>query len=489
MRVVRQLSAYFTGNALTTLASLISFPLFTRMLTPADYGMMSLVNLTLVLVVALSKAGLQHALVREWDPTSAGNDQSNRAVATTTFYATLFFSLAVCGLLALIVAIADLSGKHPASWTLLAIVTAMTLPDVARTIFTGKLRVMQKAFLFNAVLVVHKYAQILLALAFMLVFHRNIYNFFAGMIAASLIVSLALAVRERAVLSPRFFDRRLVKPMLIFGLPMVVYELSAITLTFIDRYFLGYFCGAETVGLYSSAYNLAFFIQTLVQTTVTSTFFSMVTEKLKTDGEAACRVFIQESLLWFLLVTAAISCGFIALAPDLLILAASAKYAPAAVIFAPVTIAGWCFGLFSVAMGELFVARRTLTMAIMIGLAALFNMLLNLLLIPRYGMLGAAWSGMIPQMALAAYGMERLQMWTSPRLLWRMLVAAVPALIMYGAILVMPSTTTWPSVFLRCTVGSLVWMTMAWLTNAELRHYIRGNLSTSKGRFPSRRNN
>jgi len=55
---------FFSGNALTVLLGLISFPILTRMLTREEYGILGLVSTTMLVLVALAKAGLSDGIIR-----------------------------------------------------------------------------------------------------------------------------------------------------------------------------------------------------------------------------------------------------------------------------------------------------------------------------------------------------------------------------------------------------------------------------------------
>ena len=65
-------SNYTTASVLVTLASVISFPILTRLLSVEEYGVMNLVATALALLVGIGKLGLQHSALRYYSEVRAG---------------------------------------------------------------------------------------------------------------------------------------------------------------------------------------------------------------------------------------------------------------------------------------------------------------------------------------------------------------------------------------------------------------------------------
>jgi O-antigen/teichoic acid export membrane protein len=259
------------------------------------------------------------------------------------------------------------------------------------------------------------------------------------------------------------------KSMFSFGFPLIFYELTSQLLTFVDRYFIGYYMGSEAVGKYSAAYNLTFYIQNLLVASVSLTITPMIVEKLNKEGYTASKVFIKESLLWFCLIGSAITLGFAAIGSDIFILTASSKYAEAAAIIAPVICGGFLFGVFTVAAGELFVRKNSKEMAVIMGIAAIMNVALNMILIPHMGLMGAACATLIPEIFLAAIGLWKLGAFSEPKQMMLLLYYTAPSVIMYVALLLMNSHTAWPSVITRTVAGLIIWIFSVLLLNGRIR--------------------
>src|SRR5215469_4976060 len=87
----RHSSHYLGGRVAVMLLGFISFPVFTRIFSVAEYGAINLITNTVLLLTVLSKFGFQHSVQRYYPEgsASAGPDTLRR------YYSTLFYSTAL----------------------------------------------------------------------------------------------------------------------------------------------------------------------------------------------------------------------------------------------------------------------------------------------------------------------------------------------------------------------------------------------------------
>ncbi|MFQ5633301.1 MAG: oligosaccharide flippase family protein, partial [bacterium] len=76
---LHQSSHYSVAQFLLLFSSAISFPILTRIFSPGEYGMMNLISNAIVIVLAVSKGGVQHGIVRfynDYDPADPERQQA-----------------------------------------------------------------------------------------------------------------------------------------------------------------------------------------------------------------------------------------------------------------------------------------------------------------------------------------------------------------------------------------------------------------------------
>src|SRR5581483_11041856 len=79
-------SHYLTGRFAVMALTFVSFPIFTRVFSVAEYGILSLVLKTVVIATALAKMGMQNAVQRFYAASVNEPDSEKR------FYSTMFLT-------------------------------------------------------------------------------------------------------------------------------------------------------------------------------------------------------------------------------------------------------------------------------------------------------------------------------------------------------------------------------------------------------------
>ena len=94
-------SHYGVISLFSMIAGLISFPVFTRLFSVADYGVMALVAATITVAVAVGKVGVQHAVLRYHSEITVGPSRFTLPqLVSTTFFGMLASGAVVMLLLA-----------------------------------------------------------------------------------------------------------------------------------------------------------------------------------------------------------------------------------------------------------------------------------------------------------------------------------------------------------------------------------------------------
>jgi len=178
------------------------------------------------------------------------------------------------------------------------------------------------------------------------------------------------------------------RDQLTFGLALVPGAMAGFTLDLSDRFFLRHYSSLEQVGLYSLGYRLGeiiFFVTAAVQLAWPQFIFANRKSPQAKELYSYATTYYLAGMLFLVL-------GLSALAPELVRLMAAPEYQAAAPIVPIVALAGLCEGLrYVVTIGIAF-QRRPIIRSAATGAAALVNVVLNVLLIPTYGMMGAAWA-------------------------------------------------------------------------------------------------
>lgn len=120
-------------------------------------------------------------------------------------------------------------------------------------------------------------------------------------------------------------------------------------------------------------------------------------------GEEKTKEFLSKTLRYFCLMAFPITLGFISLGQEALTLLASDKYIESSSII-PYIIIGKMFmagcNIFAIAI---YLHKKTSILALLFLLSSILNLVLNILMIPSFGILGAAYSTFISCIALFTF--------------------------------------------------------------------------------------
>lgn len=487
-RLIVQASHYGLGSLLTMLAGLVTFPLLTRTFSVSDYGAMSLIAATLTVSVAVGKVGVQHSILRYHSEIVAGKSP----YTLPQFYSTILFGMLTSG--ALIVALVVVGTRlAPAGWLgdpklplLFAIAGFIILAQVLESALLNFLRAEQKSATILKYQVAKKYLGLALIVAAIVLVSRTLSAFYTAALLTETLAVLALAYllfrrAKRPLPTTANFSRPLYRELLSFGIPMMIgYELSGLILAVGDRYVINGMIGSESLGLYSAAYNLCQYVQAVVVTSVGQAVMPIYMEIWAQKGPEETASFLNRSLRSYVLLGVPVVAGIAAVGPELLPSLASEKYADAGVIL-PWVMAGMILdGTTSMLGAGLFIQRRTRTiMAIVLSCAAL-NLGLNVILLPRIGILGSAIATMISYAAtsvvLAIAGHRHL----ATRIPWGTLArASAASAIMYAAVSRVLPGHRLLTVGVRAAVGVVVYGLIMLAIDTQVRELSEATL----GRF------
>jgi O-antigen/teichoic acid export membrane protein len=217
------------------------------------------------------------------------------------------------------------------------------------------------------------------------VLHKGPLGVLVGNFTGTLCVYVVLAAYRREQLGLQF-DRRLLREMNRFGMPLVPSALALWVTNFSDRFFLVKLADAHEVGLYSIGVRIASAVVLLL--TAFRTAWPAFAYSIEDDAEA--RRTYGFVLTYLIVVVSWLSLTLGLLAPWIVRVLTTPSFYDGERVVAPLAFAGAAQAGYVVVAIGIGRARRTQFNWVVTGAAAALNVVLNVLLIPPYGMMGAA---------------------------------------------------------------------------------------------------
>jgi O-antigen/teichoic acid export membrane protein len=394
-RLARHTAVYGLGGLVSRILAVLLLPLYTSYLAPGSYGRVEILTAASAVAVIVLRMGVSGAFFRFYFDVK---DAARRLVVVrTSFWFTM--TMATAGLVLGLVLAPQLS--H-----LLQLGDQPELVRAAAVGFWAQMNYEQLTSLFRAeersvAFAIASIANVLITIGatvlLIVVFHKGALGLLVGNFIGTLCVYVALLAYRREQLGLEF-DRELFRGMQKFGLPLVPSALALWTMNFVDRMFLAGYKGAAEVGVYSAAVKIA--------SVITFAMFAFRTAwpafaySIEDDRDAK-RTY--SFVLTYLLVFASwIALALGALAPWLTEAMTAPQYQRAEKAIALLAFAGAIYAGYTVLAIGSGRARKTQLNWVVTGVGAIVNVGVNIALVPRYGMVGAAISTAISYTVLFA---------------------------------------------------------------------------------------
>ncbi len=407
-RLSRDFVVYGFGEVAVKLFSLVTLPIYTRIFDPAEYGALSIVLTLNGLLMAVVILGGDSAYARFYFRATS-LDQKRRITSAWIGFLATWSIVVVILLLPFAPVIADwaLGGDVRAA---LIVVPLLTVPIVIVNRLSAQvLRNEFRATSFTALNI----TSVALSVTFSLVAAVGMGLGILGILVGSLCTeAIMLPIRlwsARGMLMP-YFSFDVIRPLLAFGIPLVPISLAYWVFLVSDRILLAQLTTLEQVGLYSVAASLVG-LTSIVVSALGQAWSPHATRVFEEEPEYAPRLFGR--MLTYVLAGFGFLCVAItAFAPELLRLLTAPSFSGAVVAVAPLALGMVAYASTQVTAGGITLKLRTRYMAIHAILAAAINVGLNLILIPQFAALGAAWATMIAYTYLTlAYLVTSQRLW------------------------------------------------------------------------------
>lgn len=398
--LLSRIGHYSLAKAAVMVAGIISYPILTRTLTPAEYGIMGLVLTLLNLAIGVAKLGLQFSTVRLWSHYDQ-TEESRSRFAVSFFAATLTAGLGVLVLYNLAnLAASPLVEDQLTFFFMLAspLIVVRALSSFGRALLQAR----EHSRAYAGFEVLYTYAAMVLAVLGATTVIGGLTGYYVGLNLGEALVTVALLVfvLRGARFARDSLNGAMVREAVSFGFPMSIYEMTGVLFYTGDRFIILWLADKARLGYYTVAFNLATYINQMFAMPVTMTVQPAMTALYEKEGAEAASDFLRQAARWFYMFCAAAVAGLYMVKDDLLRLLASETFLPSAAL-TPVILAGFLMAVSRDILGAgMFLRKRPWLMARMNLLGAGLNAALNLVLIPQMGVQGAAVATLCSQLAI-----------------------------------------------------------------------------------------
>lgn len=236
-------------------------------------------------------------------------------------------------------------------------------------------------------------------------------------IDSAVVLIIAVKLRLLSFIRPHMFSSRIFKKFLNYGFPLMGVSLTMSILALSDRYFIGYFSGTGSVGIYSANYAIASSVFTMILVGVMRGVYPMILKTWRSSNRAQTEELLSLAVRYYLLVSVPALVGLSVLSRAISWNFLDHTYLEGSYVIIWVSAGMFFLGLteYSNKAWELTSnTRYVLRNSLISGLA---NVIANIIFIPLYGYYAAAVTTALSYLlylALSLYGSRRILKWHLP---------------------------------------------------------------------------
>lgn len=394
--------------------SFFMLPLYTRMLTTSDYGQLDILQTTISLLIPLVTFQVVEAVFR-FSVDMRDEDSASKVLTNGIF-------LCLIGMLITVLLFPIFNNFEP-----FATYTTMFYLIMFLTIFHGIIkqfvRGLEKIKTFVAADLIYTGSFVTFNIVFLVNLRMGLRGYFLSMVLAHLVAIIVLIIFGNVFkyLNLKSFNKKLLKTMLIYSIPLIPNGLMWWVMNVSDRYMLTYFLGFDATGIYSVSYKFPSLI-----TLMNSIFFmawqlSAMQEYGKEGYDNFYKNIFGVLSSFLLLITAVV---LLILKPLMSVFVADAFYESWK--YVPLLLVGTVFQAFSSFFGTNYTASKKTKGAFTTSVyGAIVNIGINLLLIPIWGIQAAAFSTMLAYLTMWLLRLFDTKKFVKIKIDWKSLIFSI----------------------------------------------------------------
>lgn len=371
------------GQFSSKILSFLLIPLYTSILSTEEYGIYDIIVTTVTLLTPFLTLIISEAVLRF----AIDNKYDNRYVFT------IGITLVVLGSGILILLSPMFSLVSSIAQYRLWIVIFFFVMNL-HTVLIQFLKGINKVTQYSIMGVVSTITTLSLNVYFLVVKNYGIVGYLLAATMSHLFVSIVIIIRNKLwtyVVNPVSIPRNVYNDMLRFSVPMIPNSISWWVSDSSDKYVILWFLSSAEVGLYSLAYKIPTLLTMVMSLFVAAFQISIFDEFKKKDGNEFFET-VYNSVMMALLLAASV----LIFASKYLAVVLYKNSFYSAWMVGCILIFAFVFNSLSSLIGTIYTAAKNTSVLFYSTLAAAcVNIILNIILIPEYGLYGAAFATLV----------------------------------------------------------------------------------------------
>jgi len=381
-----QIGYVVIANFALLLLGFIRLPILTKGLGTTLYGIWSLINITISLIVPFALLGFSASIVRFL---AAKKNKNRIREDFLSAYFIVFISGSVLSVFLILFSdyLATTIFKGTNSSLYINLASILILLNSIKALIFSFFRTFKKIRLYTIIKLIQSGFEVGLIILFIL-FGLRLTGVISALIINGIIFNFIVSFVIFKQIGFRFPKFSRSKSYLRYGVPLIPNSAILWIIHSSDRYMISYFMGAAFAGIYSGAYSLGNYASFFLMP-IGIVLFPTITKFYDEKNLAEVKNYLKYSLKYVMMIAIPSALGLSILAKPMLKILTTTEFIPGSTIVPFVACGAVLLSFYQICVYVIHLVKRTELIVKLLSTSAALNIVLNIVLIPRMGILGA----------------------------------------------------------------------------------------------------
>lgn len=381
---------YSIGNIALKGMGIVTLPIYLNYLTKAEVGTFGLIDITINILAEVLILGQANSIIFFNNKKEYGDKRGSVLYTITTFVIliNLLFILA-----AELFGISILSSSKSTQdlTRFLPFIIYISFIRVMNNLFLNKLRADEQSVFYTTITLIKIITFIGLIFYTVVYLKLSVYGIMYSYLISEMFVLIALLPGMIMKMKP-VIEKSALKEALKFGTPLIFSSIGIMILNLSDRYLINFYLNLEEVGTYDIAYRIAGIVNMFLILPFNQ---AMLPSAFKVYSEPGNNRYLSKLMTYMCYVIIWGGLAISVFGEEIILILGNENYLTAN-IYIPLIVLAYIFSAMrNVASNGLLFAQKTFLIAFITIVTGILNIILNIIFIPIYGTIAAAYTTLI----------------------------------------------------------------------------------------------
>ncbi len=380
------------GNIGSRFIMFLLLPLYTHVLSTPEYGITELVLVTCNLLIPIFSLSIGESVLRY----GLNKNYKSGIILKNSLVVLISGSIIMLSVVPILQKIKSISEFILYIYLIAAIKSF-------RSVFSLYLKSVEKIRLYAIDNILYALMMAIFNIILLVIYKMQLQGFFLAIIFSTLFSLIFILIKGNIIadIALNKADYEILRQMILFSAPMIINAIVLWINSSSDRIMLGIFLSSAAVGIYSVSAKIPTLITTITNIFIQAWVISSVTEYDSNSDKG----FYQKVFHFFNLMLVSLASVIISIIKCFMQFYVGDDFIEAWV-YVPILLLASLFLTYSSFFGAIYIAcKKTKNIMITTLIGAIFNIILNFILIKKLGILGAILATLLTFMYMALYRM------------------------------------------------------------------------------------